>query len=148
MTGCTPGQYGDVLALLGGDAEAAAAICGGSAVAQLGAVGAVTQWTVGQLHDAQEALRQVRHGLDVSFVLASAYQVFVMQLGFALFAAGVVRPKNIVAIFLKNLFDTCIAGLAFYLVGYAFAFGAHSGGHSNATVIVWCSGFGAGGGEA
>ena len=54
---------------------------------------------------------------------------------FALFAAGVVRPKNTVSIFIKNFFDTCIAGIAFYLVGYAFAFGAKDG-YTNGE---WCS---------
>ncbi|GLC74174.1 hypothetical protein PLESTF_001470100 [Pleodorina starrii] len=125
-----------VLALLGGDDAAARSICASPDVSALGADGAVTRWTVGQMRATRGSLEQVQNGLNVSFVLASAYQVFVMQLGFALFAAGVVRPKNIVAIFLKNLFDTCIAGLAFYLVGYAFAFGAKDGS-SNGFIGNW-----------
>ncbi|EFJ43712.1 hypothetical protein VOLCADRAFT_65690 [Volvox carteri f. nagariensis] len=124
---CDEVLFARVLALLGGDAATARSICGAPDVAILGADGAVTRWMVGQWRTTQQALQQVQNGLNVSFVLTSAYQIFVMQLGFALFAAGVVRPKNIVAIFLKNLFDTCIAGIVFYLVGYAFAFGAKDG---------------------
>ncbi|KAG2487831.1 hypothetical protein HYH03_013548 [Edaphochlamys debaryana] len=124
LAGCSVEQAAQVLALTGGDTAAAGAICSGGDVGALGAAGAVTKWTVGQLRTAQEDLAAVQTGLDTAFVLSSAYQVFMMQLGFALFAAGVVRPKNTVAIFLKNLFDTCIAGVAFYLLGYSFAFGA------------------------
>eukprot|EP00967_Tisochrysis_lutea_P080724 scaffold111052_cov14-Tisochrysis_lutea.AAC.1 len=65
-----------------------------------------------------------------------------MQAGFALYAAGVVRAKNIAMsvdthvrspahnarpsfqVLLKNFMDACIAALSFWLVGYAFAFGA------------------------
>ncbi|PNW78351.1 hypothetical protein CHLRE_09g400750v5 [Chlamydomonas reinhardtii] len=134
--GCNPLQLAQVTALLGGDTATAATICAGTDVAQLGPNGAVTKWTVAELRGAQNALDQVEYGLNVSFVLASAYQVFVMQLGFALFAAGVVRPKNTVSIFIKNFFDTCIAGIAFYLVGYAFAFGAKDG-YTNGFIGNW-----------
>ncbi|GLI65277.1 hypothetical protein VaNZ11_008769 [Volvox africanus] len=124
---CDDQLFARVLALLGGDTVAAKVVCSASDVGTLGADGAVTRWAVGQLRTTQGSLEQVQHGLNVSFVLSSAYQVFVMQLGFALFAAGVVRPKNIVSIFIKNFFDTCIAGIAFYLVGYAFIFGSKDG---------------------
>ncbi|GFR50812.1 hypothetical protein Agub_g13087, partial [Astrephomene gubernaculifera] len=137
MSGCSNSDYSRVLQLVGNSAVDASSICNGLAVASLGPDAAVTQWMVGQLRQTQDELKQVEHGLDVSFVLTSAYQVFVMQLGFALFAAGVVRPKNIVSIFLKNFFDTCIAGIAFYLIGYAFAFGTRSGTGGNGFIGYW-----------
>ncbi|GIL76886.1 hypothetical protein Vretimale_8643 [Volvox reticuliferus] len=133
---CDDQLFARVLALLGGDDVAAKYVCSASDVGTLGADGAVMRWAVGQLRTTQGSLEQVQQGLNVSFVLTSAYQVFVMQLGFALFAAGVVRPKNIVSIFLKNFFDTCIAGIAFYLVGYAFAFGSKDG-KSNGFIGNW-----------
>jgi ammonium transporter, Amt family len=37
--------------------------------------------------------------------------------------AGCVRKKNIQNTLLKNLLDSCCASLAFFSVGYAFAFG-------------------------
>mmetsp|Transcript_3163 Transcript_3163/g.6956 ORF Transcript_3163/g.6956 Transcript_3163/m.6956 type:complete len:629 (+) Transcript_3163:670-2556(+) len=49
--------------------------------------------------------------------------IFFMQSGFAMMCAGSVRLKNVQNTMLKNLLDACGAALAFYLVGYAFAFG-------------------------
>ena len=37
--------------------------------------------------------------------------------------AGCVRRKNVSNTLLKNLLDACVAGVAFFTVGYAFAFG-------------------------
>lgn len=42
---------------------------------------------------------------------------------FAMLCAGAVRKKNIQNTMLKNLLDACGAAVAFYLIGYAFAFG-------------------------
>ncbi|CAB9512989.1 Ammonium transporter 1 member [Seminavis robusta] len=49
--------------------------------------------------------------------------VFYMQSGFAMLCAGAVRKKNVGNTMLKNLLDACGAALAFFIVGYAFAFG-------------------------
>mmetsp|Transcript_17183 Transcript_17183/g.43429 ORF Transcript_17183/g.43429 Transcript_17183/m.43429 type:complete len:594 (+) Transcript_17183:15-1796(+) len=49
--------------------------------------------------------------------------VFFMQTGFAMLETGVVSKLNIVSVMFKNLLDSCIAGLTFWLVGYAFAYG-------------------------
>lgn len=49
--------------------------------------------------------------------------VFFMQAGFAMLCAGCVRKKNVVNSMLKNLLDACGAAVAFYLVGFGFAFG-------------------------
>ena len=46
-----------------------------------------------------------------------------MQSGFAMLCAGAVRKKNVGNTMLKNLLDACGASLAFFTVGYAFAFG-------------------------
>jgi Amt family ammonium transporter len=46
-----------------------------------------------------------------------------MQAGFALIESGAVRRKNRSAVLIKNLFNGCIAIIAFWLVGYGFAFG-------------------------
>lgn len=45
---------------------------------------------------------------------------------FALYAAGVVRAKNLVAILIKSFTDTCIAALVFYAIGYGFQVGLHT----------------------
>ena len=46
-----------------------------------------------------------------------------IQVGFAMLCAGSVRRKNISNTLLKNLLDACGAAIAWYCVGYAFAFG-------------------------
>jgi ammonium transporter, Amt family len=49
--------------------------------------------------------------------------IFLMQLGFAMLCAGSVRRKNVSNTLLKNVLDACVAAVAFFSVGYAFAFG-------------------------
>ena len=49
--------------------------------------------------------------------------VFFMQAGFAMLCAGSVRKKNTQNTMLKNLLDACGAAIAYFCVGYAFAFG-------------------------
>ena len=46
-----------------------------------------------------------------------------MQSGFAMLCAGSVRQKNVKNIMLKNILDACGGAIAFYTVGYAFAYG-------------------------
>lgn len=46
-----------------------------------------------------------------------------MQAGFALVETGSVRHKNAQSILIKNVFDSAIGCIGFYLIGYAFAFG-------------------------
>lgn len=58
----------------------------------------------------------------VLLVYAAAL-VFFMQAGFAMVCAGAVRKKNVQNTMLKNLLDACGAAVAYFVVGYAFAFG-------------------------
>ena len=66
---------------------------------------------------------EVAGGVDTFFLVYSASLVFFMQAGFAMLCAGCVRPKNVQNTIMKNLLDACGAGLAFFSVGYAFAYG-------------------------
>lgn len=61
--------------------------------------------------------------------------VFYMQAGFAMLCAGAVREKNVGNTMLKNLLDACGAALAFFAVGYAFAFGGNWDESSEKTFI-------------
>lgn len=56
-------------------------------------------------------------------VVFSTALVFYMQSGFAMLCAGAVRKKNVGNTMLKNLLDACGAAVAFFCLGYAFAFG-------------------------
>lgn len=55
------------------------------------------------------------------------------QIGFSLVEAGTVRYKNTRNIMLKNVLDTCVSAIAFWLLGYAIGFG------SGSSVIGWQS---------
>ena len=54
--------------------------------------------------------------------------VFLMKGGFMLFEAGLVRAKNTINTAQKNLSDTLISTIIFYLFGYNLMFGATQGG--------------------
>jgi len=62
-------------------------------------------------------------GLDVFYLLFAGTMVFLMQSGFAMLCAGSIRQKNVKNIMLKNILDACGGALAFWSVGYAFAYG-------------------------
>ena len=55
-------------------------------------------------------------------------QVFFMQAGFAMLCAGSVRAKNAKNIILLNILDACFGCCAWYLTGWAFAYGDPGGG--------------------
>ena len=61
--------------------------------------------------------------MDNVWVFIAGILVLLMQAGFALVEAGLTRAKNVSNIFAKNLSDLAIGVLAFFAVGYAFAFG-------------------------
>lgn len=67
--------------------------------------------------------REVQTNLDNTFVLLAAVLVIFMQAGFALVEAGLTRAKSVANIMMKNLTDLCVGVAAFFVVGYAIAFG-------------------------
>jgi len=74
--------------------------------------------------DTYQTIQSGRENNLRSFLLVTCGgMIFFMQTGFAMMCAGSVRLKNVQNTMLKNLLDACGAALAFYLVGYAFAFG-------------------------
>lgn len=62
-------------------------------------------------------------GGDVFFVLLGAILVFAMHGGFAFLEVGTVRHKNQVNALVKILVDFAISTVAYFFVGYAFAYG-------------------------
>ncbi|MEP3045534.1 MAG: ammonium transporter [Roseibium sp.] len=62
-------------------------------------------------------------GGDVFFVLVGAILVFAMHGGFAFLEVGTVRQKNQVNALVKILVDFAISTVAYFFVGYTFAYG-------------------------
>lgn len=71
-------------------------------------------------------LASVQGLLDSVWVIVAAALVMVMQIGFLLIEAGMVRSKNSINVAMKNVMDFCASVLFFALVGFMFAFGASS----------------------
>jgi Amt family ammonium transporter len=61
--------------------------------------------------------------LDTMWVLVTAFLVFFMNAGFAMFESGLCRSKNAVNILAKNFVVFGVAALAFWLSGFALMFG-------------------------
>ena len=63
-------------------------------------------------------------GIDTMWVLIAAFLVFLMQAGFGMLEAGLIRAKNTANILMKNLMDFCMASIGFFIFGYAIMFGS------------------------
>lgn len=74
----------------------------------------------------QVAIADLVGSVDTFFVLLSGYLVFLMQAGFAMLTAGSVRSKNTKNVLLKNVLDACVGALAYWIFGWAFAYGPDS----------------------
>jgi Amt family ammonium transporter len=77
------------------------------------------------------------------WVLVAGILVFFMQAGFALLEAGSTRSRNAGSVFMKNLMDFCMCGLAFWAFGFALMFGGSglAPGLESGNSIVGTSGF-------
>src|SRR5262245_17219550 len=73
--------------------------------------------------EAQKAVLGLQAGTDVLFLLVGAVLVFAMHGGFAFLEAGTVRHKNQVNALCKILVDFAISTVAYFVVGYAIAYG-------------------------
>src|SRR4029078_13107809 len=61
-------------------------------------------------------------------VLVTAFLVFFMQAGFMALEAGFARSREAVNVLLSCVFDTCVCGILYWAIGFAFQFGAGNGG--------------------
>ncbi|MGA1842049.1 MAG: ammonium transporter [bacterium] len=77
---------------------------------------------------AEEAGKQAgTSGIDTLWVLIAAFMVFLMQAGFGMLEAGLIRTKNTCNVLMNNFLDFCMASTAFFLVGYTIMFGKGNG---------------------
>ena len=68
---------------------------------------------------------QPAFGTDAFFLLMGAILVLAMHAGFAFLEAGTVRKKNQVNALMKILTDFGVSTVAYFVVGYAVAYGTH-----------------------
>jgi Amt family ammonium transporter len=76
----------------------------------------------------QAALDEKQTNIDHVWTMLAAALVFLMQGGFLLLEAGLVRSKNSINVAQKNIADFIIAGCAFWLLGFGLMFGPSVGG--------------------
>ena len=71
--------------------------------------------------------------INTVWVLITAFLVFFMQAGFMALEAGFARSRETVNILMECVFDTCLCGVLYWAVGFAFQFGTGNAliGHSN-----------------
>jgi Amt family ammonium transporter len=65
--------------------------------------------------------------INTVWVLIAAFLVFFMQAGFMALEAGFARSRETVNILLECIFDTCLCGILYWGVGFAFQFGEGNG---------------------
>ncbi|MDQ6910085.1 MAG: ammonium transporter [Actinomycetota bacterium] len=91
------------------------------------------QWafsTAAWAQDAQPVVHQANDiisPINTVWVLVTAFLVFFMQAGFMALEAGFARSRETVNILLECVFDTCLCGILFFSVGFAFMFGTGDG---------------------
>jgi Amt family ammonium transporter len=61
--------------------------------------------------------------MDYSWLLTSAFLVFVMQAGFLCLESGKIRSKNSINVAAKNISDFIIAVIVYWAIGFAIMFG-------------------------
>ncbi len=65
--------------------------------------------------------------INTMWVLVAAFLVFFMQAGFMALEAGFARSREAVNVLMECVFDTCLCGLLFWAIGFAFMFGTGNG---------------------
>ncbi len=75
--------------------------------------------------------------VDLVWIMVATCMIFVMQAGFCCLESGFVRAKNSINVALKNLVDFCIAGLLFWMFGFALMFGISANGWVGASAWMY-----------
>ena len=65
--------------------------------------------------------------VNTMWTLVAAFLVFGMQVGFTMLEAGFCRSRETVNVLVECVVDTCLCGILFYAVGFAFMF-SHGNG--------------------
>jgi len=65
--------------------------------------------------------------VNTAWTLVAAFLVFGMQVGFTMLEAGFCRSRETVNVLMECVVDTCLCGILFYAIGFAFMF-SHGNG--------------------
>jgi Amt family ammonium transporter len=65
--------------------------------------------------------------INTMWTLVAAFLVFFMQAGFMFLEAGFARERETVNVLIECIVDTCLCGLLFFSIGFAFMFGEGNG---------------------
>lgn len=84
--------------------------------------------TVPSFSHADTVINSLQETLDIAWIAIAASLVFIMQAGFTLLEAGLIRKKNTINVAVKNITDLITAIICFWAIGYAFMFGDSSSG--------------------
>lgn len=84
-------------------------------------------WAVPQVAHAQDSSDSTDlvgsiNAINTAWTLIAAFLVFGMQVGFVMLEAGFARERESVNILVEGIADTCICGVFFWAIGFAFMF--------------------------
>jgi Amt family ammonium transporter len=92
----------------------------------LAVVFGLMRWAIPQVAHAQdgEATDPVAsiNAINTAWTLIAAFLVFGMQVGFVMLESGFARERESVNILVEGIADTCICGIFFWAIGFAFMF--------------------------
>lgn len=77
--------------------------------------------------DGEVKAADVINPVNTAWTLIAAFLVFGMQVGFTMLEAGFCRSRETVNVLMECVVDTCLCGLLFYAIGFAFMF-SHGNG--------------------
>lgn len=87
------------------------------------ALGVLAWPSLAVAQDFSAELAGIKQQADITWMLIAAALVMMMQIGFLLLEAGMVRSKNSINVAQKNLLDFMFSVLVFAAVGFMLAFG-------------------------
>ena len=77
--------------------------------------------------DAAVKAADIVNPVNTTWTLVAAFLVFGMQVGFTMLEAGFCRSRETVNVLVECVVDTCLCGILFYAIGFAFMF-SHGNG--------------------
>src|SRR3954453_17308881 len=78
--------------------------------------------SVAHAQDVDPAQMAQINAINTVWTLVAAFLVFGMQVGFVMLEAGFARSRESVNILVEGIADTCICGILFWAIGFAFMF--------------------------